>query len=89
MQNETDNISGLRCSQYVKSRGFASLKELSQDSGVKLRTLQAWYKDRRSLFELVLNGTKVQKVCGDVVPVNKLFAIVEAIVNAIAGKRER
>ncbi len=44
--------------EYVKSRGVKSLRRVSEKTGVSEQTLGNWFKNKRQLFEIVVNGVK-------------------------------
>ena len=58
METKTEMTAG----NYVRSVGIESLNFLSRESGVYLGTLTSWYKNKRYLFDIivesVLNKTK-------------------------------
>ena len=51
----------MKLSQYVRDYGLDSLKELSDLSGVSVRTLHNWYAERRKLFDLLLFAAWINK----------------------------
>jgi len=45
-------------SQQAKAEGLKSLSQVADLSGVKLRTLDNWHKNKPKLFNIVLQGCK-------------------------------
>jgi hypothetical protein len=52
-------------SQYAKSYGFRTLKQVSNMTDVSSETLIRWFSKRRDLFEIVILGCVVQKQLHD------------------------
>ncbi|MCP4255935.1 MAG: hypothetical protein GY774_00240 [Planctomycetes bacterium] len=48
----------MKCSDYVKSLGLKNIKDLSEKSGVGVRTLQNRYKNNRVLFDADVKRVK-------------------------------
>ncbi len=48
----------MKCSDYVKTLGFKSLKELSEKSGVPVQNLRNWYNGKREIFDAVVKRVK-------------------------------
>ena len=44
--------------QVAKQAGYASLKELSEKSGVSRQTLVNWYQNKNRLFNIVIVGSR-------------------------------
>ena len=47
-------------SQQAKAQGFKSLAQVAELSGVNVRTLNNWHKDKQYLFKIVLLGLATQ-----------------------------
>lgn len=43
-------------SRYVKSRGLKSISQISNETGVSAQTLDNWFKNKRDLFDVVVDG---------------------------------
>lgn len=47
-------------SENVKRRGVKSLKMIAEKTGVSVQTLGNWYKNKRELFNTVVDGVKAE-----------------------------
>ena len=47
-------------SEQAKAQGFKSLAQVAELSGVNVRTLNNWHKDKPYLFKIVLLGLATQ-----------------------------
>lgn len=54
---------GVKPSEYIKTHGFKSIKELSEISGVGSQTLIDWYDNERrfKLLNLVIRGALFER----------------------------
>lgn len=55
----------MRCSEYIKGRGLKSLSSLSEASGVPIPTIQRWYKEKKKLLDLIIDGVKYRELKKD------------------------
>jgi len=51
----------MKPAQTAKAAGLTSLSEMSELSGVKVRTLQNWHSDNHQLFHIVAIGCVMLK----------------------------
>ena len=51
-------LSAMTPSQYTKSRGVKSLRLVSEKTGVSEQTLGNWWKNRRKLFKVIVEGVR-------------------------------
>lgn len=52
-------------SQYVKAHGLPSLTYVAERVGKPQQTLDNWYRENFSLFEVVVAGVKIMDDMGD------------------------
>ena len=48
----------MTAAQYTKSRGVKSLRLVSEKTGVSEQTLGNWWKNRRKLFKVIVEGVR-------------------------------